>query len=184
MAAERGNTQSPARRASAVETSGGATAAGGAGAARGLDGVAGRLRDLEARVQEEAARISGLVAKIDARDTATEDTINVLMDRVDQLRDSVVKLGDENQQVTAGMTTFASQVETAKAKLTTDLSQELDNHKLALVSIVNDARQEFQVLRTELQGLALATTDTFVEVKTKVEQLEHTMENGAGRGGG
>ena len=141
MAAERGST-SPARRGAAA-----------AGSARADADEAARGASIGQRLDQLAARVQGVEARVqDVSDTFDARTAG-LKNRVDDVSVSVTDLGDEAGATAASMAALASSVESAKAQFITDLGAELDTHKLALTSVVNEARTEFYTLRSELQTL-------------------------------
>merc|ERR1711867_242518 len=115
-------------------------------------------------------------------ETRVQDVADTLGKRVDDISASVTELGDEAGATAASMAALASSVDNAKAQFITDLGAELDTRKLALASVVNEARTEFYTLRSELQTLYSSTAAAFADVKAKVEQME--QDNAEARGGG
>ena len=108
----------------------------------------------------------------------TETTVADVLAKVNKVQEMTTQLGDGLETVTADMVKYTSGLGGEKVRLMADLNAEFDRHKLALASVTNSAREEFGNIKDHITGLHAQTAQAFVEVKTKVDQLEAEIQRG------
>ena len=73
--------------------------------------------------------------------------------------------------------TYTASIDSEKRELMDQLNAEFDRNRVALVTVVNGAREEFLEIKKNLGDLYGHTADAFHEVRNKVNELEATMVN-------
>ena len=122
---------------------------------------------------------------IENRLMAVEGTMDDFTKKVDGLTEqlanvqsTVLGLGDGVQQLGADVTAYAGTLASEKAKFTEDVNHAFDDQKVALVQVVNAAREEFLNIKGGLTDLHSQTASAFLEVKSRVELLETEIRVG------
>ena len=123
----------------------------------------------------ERAQFIDRIVAVEGRLLATEGTVNETVARMKKMTETMVGLGDQLQQVTADMTAYTNGLAAEKTRFADELNQEFDGHKRALAQVVNDARGEFDTLKSNLTGLYGHTAQGFTEVKARVEEIEQEI---------
>lgn len=106
-----------------------------------------------------------------------------VQERMDHISATVIRFGDD----TDGLRTTMENTTTTALQ---QVNEQFSIHQAALMTVINEARAEFDSLKRNLQGLYGGTGATFQEVHNKVRALEQEVQNlrtnppSGGNGGG
>ena len=144
--------------------------------------------------QQIAAMEARLVSAIDTRIGAVESVVTDLgakvqimqkaFDKIGEIGDSVASLDDKMISLEVNVHSYTSTMDTEKRNFVSSLNAEFDQHKAALQSVVNAARDEFAGIKATITDLHSRTSDAFHKVQAKVDEIEGTIGLQAGPTGG
>ena len=87
------------------------------------------------------------------------------------------KMDGELQQLHVNVVNYIGSIDSEKRELLDQLNAEFDRNRVALVTVVNGAREEFLDIKKNLGDLYGHTADAFNEVRNKVNELETMMSS-------
>lgn len=145
----------------------------------------------ELRLDERLQVLEGQMVGVMQASKDAQGLIGVNTDRADTFDKRLQDIQANITQLTVDLQMYSGKIDNEKQQFSEHVKSQLDANQVALVNVVNDARQEFDGLKTNLGVLFGGTAGTFKEVagtfqqvKVKVEELEATIQHNKDVGGG